>query len=97
MKITDHAIRGGKFEIAGYLMGFAKNGVFYVLDAIEVPIVGSDRRVEIASEMGEKIDNYVMGYLDLMKRVGRGHKYIGWKYSHPGFGCWISGIDCNTQ
>ena len=76
MKITDHAIRGGKFEIAGYLMGFAKNGVFYVLDAVELPIVGSDSRVEIASEMGEKVDNYVKGYSDLMERVGRGHKYV---------------------
>ena len=54
MKITDHAIRGGKFEIAGYLMGFAKDGVFYALDTVELPIVGLDNRVEIAGEMGEK-------------------------------------------
>ena len=54
MKITDHAIREGKFEIAGYLMGFAKDGVFFVLDAVELPIVGLDSRVEIAGEMGEK-------------------------------------------
>ena len=53
MKITDHAIRGGKFVIAGYLMGFARDGVFYVLDAVELPIIGSDSRVEIAGEMGE--------------------------------------------
>ena len=54
MKITDHSIRGEKFEIAGYLMGFAKDDAFYVLDAVELPIVGSDSRVEIAGEMGEK-------------------------------------------
>ena len=83
MKITDHAIRGGKFEIAGYLMGFAREGVFYVLDAVELPIVGSDSRVEIAGEMGEKATNYLMDYLDLMERVGRGHKYVGWYHSHP--------------
>ena len=97
MKITDHAIRGGRFEIAGYLMGFAKDGVFYVLDAVELPIVGSDSRVEIAGEMGEKATSYLMDYLDLMEKVGRGHKYVGWYHSHPGFGCWLSGIDCNTQ
>ena len=62
MKITDHAIRGGKFEIAGYLMGFAREGVFYVLDAVELPIVGSDSRVEIAGEMGEKATSYLMDY-----------------------------------
>lgn len=97
MKITDHAIRGGRFEIAGYLMGFAKEGVFYVLDAVELPIVGTDSRVEIAGEMGEKANAYLMDYLDLMEKVGRGHKYIGWYHSHPGFGTWLSGIDCNTQ
>ena len=90
MKITDHAIRGGKFEIAGYLMGFAREGVFYVLDAVELPIVGSDSRVEIAGEMGEKATAYLMDYLDLMEKVGRGHKYVGWYHSHPGFGCWLS-------
>ena len=97
MKITDHAIRGGKFEIAGYLMGFAKDGVFFVLDAVELPIVGSDSRVEIAGEMGEKATAYLMDYLELMEKVGRGHQYVGWYHSHPGFGCWLSGIDCNTQ
>ncbi|MFS7972920.1 putative proteasome endopeptidase complex [Helianthus anomalus] len=22
---------------------------------------------------------------------------IGWYHSHPGFGCWLSGVDINTQ
>ncbi len=22
---------------------------------------------------------------------------IGWYHSHPGYGCWLSGIDCSTQ
>ena len=22
---------------------------------------------------------------------------IGWYHSHPGYGCWLSGIDVNTQ
>ena len=97
MKIVDHAIRGGKFEICGYLMGFARDGVFYVLDAVELPLVGTDSRVEIAGQMGDKAHLYSMNYLDLMEKVGRGHKYVGWYHSHPGFGCWLSGIDCNTQ
>jgi COP9 signalosome complex subunit 5 len=47
--------------------------------------------------MGDKANVYSMNYLDLMEKVGRGHKYVGWYHSHPGFGCWLSGIDCNTQ
>ena len=97
MKIVDHAIRGGKFEICGYLMGFAYEGIFFVLDAVEMPLIGTDSRVEIAGEMGDKAYVYSMNYLELMEKVGRGHKYVGWYHSHPGFGCWLSGIDCNTQ
>jgi COP9 signalosome complex subunit 5 len=97
MKIVDHAIRGGKFEICGYLMGFAYEGIFFVLDAVEMPLIGTDSRVEIAGQMGDKANVYSMNYLELMEKVGRGHKYIGWYHSHPGFGCWLSGIDCNTQ
>ena len=97
MKIVDHATRGGKFEICGYLMGFAYEGTFYVLDAVELPLIGTDSRVEIAGQMGDKAHIYSMNYLDLMEKVGRGHRYIGWYHSHPGFGCWLSGIDCNTQ
>lgn len=22
---------------------------------------------------------------------------MGWYHSHPGFGCWLSGVDINTQ
>jgi COP9 signalosome complex subunit 5 len=29
--------------------------------------------------------------------VGRLENAIGWYHSHPGYGCWLSGIDVNTQ
>ena len=96
MKITDHSISAGKFEIAGYLMGFAKDGFFYVLDSVELPIIGSDSRIEITWKIGEKATAYLTDYLDLMEKVGRGHKYVGWYHSHPGFGYWLSKIDCFT-
>ena len=96
MKITDHSISAGKFEIAGYLMGFAKDGFFYVLDDVELPIIGSDSRVEITWKIDEKATIYLTDYLDLMEKVGRGHKYGGWYHSHPGFGYWLSKIDCFT-
>ena len=97
MKVVDHAIKGGDKEICGYLVGFAKEGVFYVLDAVEIPIIGTDSRVEIAGQMGDKAHEYTMKFLDIMEKVGREQKYVGWYHSHPGFGCWLSGIDCNTQ
>ena len=30
-------------------------------------------------------------------QVGRLENAIGWYHSHPGYGCWLSGIDVGTQ
>jgi len=29
--------------------------------------------------------------------VNRPEYAVGWYHSHPGYGCWLSGIDVNTQ
>lgn len=33
----------------------------------------------------------------MSERSGRQEKVMGWYHSHPGYGCWLSGIDVNTQ
>lgn len=30
-------------------------------------------------------------------KVGRQENALGWYHSHPGYGCWLSGIDVDTQ
>lgn len=35
--------------------------------------------------------------LDMLKMTGRPEMVVGWYHSHPGFGCWLSGVDINTQ
>lgn len=35
--------------------------------------------------------------LDMLKQTGRPEMVVGWYHSHPGFGCWMSGTDMNTQ
>lgn len=69
IKIVDHAIRGKDKEICGYMNGFAKNGVFYVLDVCEIPIIGTDSRVEIAGQMGDKAHEYTAKMFDLQQEV----------------------------
>jgi len=32
-----------------------------------------------------------------LAQVGRLENAIGWYHSHPGYGCWLSGIDVGTQ
>lgn len=29
--------------------------------------------------------------------MGRLENVVGWYHSHPGYGCWLSGIDVSTQ
>lgn len=33
----------------------------------------------------------------MVYQVGRLENVLGWYHSHPGYGCWLSGIDVNTQ
>jgi len=33
----------------------------------------------------------------VVQDVGRLENIVGWYHSHPGYGCWLSGIDCSTQ
>ncbi|KAF7113441.1 hypothetical protein RHSIM_RhsimUnG0126200 [Rhododendron simsii] len=33
----------------------------------------------------------------IKKQVGRLENVVGWYHSHPGYGCWLSGIDVSTQ
>ncbi len=32
-----------------------------------------------------------------LQAVNRPENAVGWYHSHPGYGCWLSGIDVNTQ
>lgn len=34
---------------------------------------------------------------DWLQAAGRLEIMVGWYHSHPGYGCWLSGIDCSTQ
>ncbi|KAF9354446.1 hypothetical protein BGX34_011017 [Mortierella sp. NVP85] len=40
---------------------------------------------------------YMVQYITKIKEVGRLENAIGWYHSHPGYGCWLSGIDVGTQ
>lgn len=33
----------------------------------------------------------------MVGQIGRLENIVGWYHSHPGYGCWLSGIDVSTQ
>merc|ERR1711962_1996148 len=55
--------------------------------------------------LGEFVDDYTVRViavfqakmLDMLKQTGRPEMVVGWYHSHPRFGCWLSGVDINTQ
>ena len=36
-------------------------------------------------------------FLRFLKSTGRPEMVVGWYHSHPGFGCWLSSVDIQTQ
>lgn len=53
----------------------------------------SETRVNAQQEAYE----YMSQYTVWAKDVNRPENVIGWYHSHPGYGCWLSGIDVDTQ
>jgi COP9 signalosome complex subunit 5 len=39
----------------------------------------------------------MVGYLQACRDQGKLENAVGWYHSHPGYGCWLSGIDVSTQ
>ncbi|QRG37050.1 hypothetical protein FDK38_001420 [Candidozyma auris] len=93
VKMSVHAKSGGSIEIMGMLTGKVVGTSIVVMDVYSLPVEGTETRVNAQSEAYE----YMVQYLDLMKSVGREENIVGWYHSHPGYGCWLSGIDVATQ
>lgn len=54
------------------------------------------------TNMGSPYPHYVVMYIHhrrhrLVWISSAGQMVVGWYHSHPGFGCWLSGVDINTQ
>lgn len=63
------------------------------MDAYPLPVEGTETRVSAHQEAYE----YMVQYMEAGKKAGRQENVVGWYHSHPGYGCWLSGIDVNTQ
>lgn len=93
IKMTMHARSGGSLEVMGLMQGYIDVDTFVVTDAFRLPVEGTETRVNAQNEANE----YLIKYLDLSREQGRQENVVGWYHSHPGYGCWLSGIDVDTQ
>lgn len=93
LKMVMHARSGGQIEVMGLMMGKIEGDTMIVMDSFALPVEGTETRVNAQNEGYE----YMVEYLNLIRQVGRLENAMGWYHSHPGYGCWLSGIDVSTQ
>jgi COP9 signalosome complex subunit 5 len=88
-----HARSGGSIEVMGLMLGKIEAHTFVVTDAFRLPVEGTETRVNAQDEANE----YMVEFLQRAREQGQMENAVGWYHSHPGYGCWLSGIDVNTQ
>ncbi|PXF50121.1 COP9 signalosome complex subunit 5 [Gracilariopsis chorda] len=93
IKMAMHARSGGSIEIMGSMQGKVADRAFIVMDVFPLPVEGTETRVSA----GQAASEFLVTYSTECNQVARRENIIGWYHSHPGYGCWLSGIDVQTQ
>ena len=92
LKMLKHGRAGVPMEVMGLMLGeFVDEYTVRVIDVFAMPQSGTGVSVEAVDPV------FQAKMLDMLKQTGRSEMVVGWYHSHPGFGCWLSGVDINTQ
>lgn len=92
LKMLKHGRAGVPMEVMGLMLGeFVDDYTVRVCDVFAMPQSGTGVSVEAVDPV------FQTKMLDMLKQTGRPEMVVGWYHSHPGFGCWLSGVDINTQ
>jgi len=79
-------------EVMGLMLGeFIDEYTVQVVDVFAMPQSGTSVSVESVDHV------FQTRMVDMLKQTGRSEEVVGWYHSHPGFGCWLSSVDINTQ
>lgn len=92
LKMLKHGRAGVPLEVMGLMLGdFVDEFTIRVIDVFAMPQSGTGVSVEAVDPV------FQTKMLDMLKQTGRPEMVVGWYHSHPGFGCWLSSVDVNTQ
>merc|ERR1712141_948185 len=92
LKMLKHGRAGVPMEVMGLMLGeIVDEYTVRVIDVFAMPQSGTGVSVEAVDPV------FQARMLDMLKQTGRPEMVVGWDHSHPGFGCWLSGVDINTQ
>ena len=61
------------------------------IDVFSMPQSGTETTIESIDE------RFQVRMVEMLKQTGRNEIVVGWYHSHPGYGCWLSSTDINTQ
>merc|ERR1712205_26605 len=91
-KMLKYGCVGVPMEVMGLMLGqFVDVYTVKVVDVFAMPQSGTGVSVEAVDPV------FQTKMLEMLKQTGREEMVVGWYHSHPGFGCWLSGVDINTQ
>merc|ERR1719198_1184422 len=92
LKMLKHGRAGVPMEVMGLMLGqFVDDFTINCVDVFAMPQSGTGVSVEAVDPV------FQTKMLEMLKQTGRPEMVVGWYHSHPGFGCWLSGVDINTQ
>jgi len=92
LKMLKHGRAGVPMEVMGLMLGqFVDEYTITCVDVFAMPQHGTGVSVEAVDPV------FQTNMLDMLKQTGRAEMVVGWYHSHPGFGCWLSGVDMSTQ
>lgn len=92
LKMLKHGRAGVPMEVMGLMLGeFVDEFTIHVIDVFAMPQSGTGVSVEAVDDV------FQTKMMDMLRQTGRDQMVVGWYHSHPGFGCWLSSVDVNTQ
>lgn len=92
LKMLKHGRAGVPMEVMGLMMGeVVDDYTVKVIDVFAMPQSGTGISVEAVDHP------FQVKMCDMLKQTGRPEIVVGWYHSHPGFGCWLSSVDVQTQ
>lgn len=92
LKMLKHGRAGVPMEVMGLMLGdFVDEYTVNVTDVFAMPQSGTGVSVEAVDEV------FQTRMMEMLQQTGRDQVVVGWYHSHPGFGCWLSNVDIQTQ
>jgi len=92
LKMLKHGKAGIPLEVMGLMVGdYIDDYTVKCVDVFAMPQAGTEASIEAIDEA------FQAKMHEMLKQTGRNEIVVGWYHSHPGFGCFLSSVDVNTQ